>query len=94
MTLDITMILDITINHQLIINYLLLIYYLFNNYLLIIYYLLINYLILSSHGDHEAQPWGGPKGDKNGGAGAEPPLKYTHKISPIRIHKIPPILSI
>ena len=30
--------------------------------------------ILVSHSDHEAQPWGGPKADKNGGAGAEPPL--------------------
>ena len=27
---------------------------------------------LSSHSDHEAQPWGGPKADKNEGAGAEP----------------------
>ena len=30
--------------------------------------------ILFSHSDHEAQPWGGPRADKNGGAGAEPPL--------------------
>ena len=30
--------------------------------------------ILFFHSDHEAQPWGGPKADKNGGAGAEPPL--------------------
>ena len=30
-----------------------------------------------SHNDHEAQPWGGPKADENGGAGAEPPLKST-----------------
>ena len=32
--------------------------------------------ILSSHSDHEAQPWGGAKADKNGGAGAEPPLTF------------------
>ena len=32
--------------------------------------------ILFSHSDHEAQPWGGPKADKNGGAGAEPPLTF------------------
>ena len=26
--------------------------------------------------DHEAQPWGGPKADKNGGVGAETPLTF------------------
>ena len=30
--------------------------------------------MLFPHSDHEAQPWGGPKADENGGAGAEPPL--------------------
>ena len=32
--------------------------------------------ILFPHSDQEAQPWGGPKADKNGGAGAEPPLTF------------------
>ena len=30
--------------------------------------------MIFSPSDHEAQPWGGPKADENGGAGAEPPL--------------------
>jgi hypothetical protein len=32
--------------------------------------------ILFSHSDHEAQPWGGPEADKNGGTRAEPPLIF------------------
>ena len=40
--------------------------------------------ILFPHNDHEAQPWGDPKADENGGAGAEPPLPLAFWARPRR----------